>query len=352
MKQAFVALAEVGFCEELPVPAGWENATVRPGFLPGITTVILSCNEEVHIGRAIASALTFSREVLVVDSFSSDRTVQIARGMGARVVSNAWINYARQFRFALEECGIDTEWVLRLDADEVIGSDLAARLAAAVPALPMEVTGIVLNRRHVFMGRWIRHGGRYPLQLLRLWRNGIGEIEDRWMDEHVLVREGRTIEIDGAFSDICERDIAFFISKHTGYAGREAIDVLDRKYGLFGTAPEISTRSSGRQARLKRVIKERIYYRLPFGAGPFCYFLYRYFLQRGFLDGVEGLIYHVMQGFWYRFTVDIRRLELEQAIKGCATREDRLAALRAATGLRLPTPQGPECRSGPARLVA
>ena len=308
--------------------------TVRAGYRPGVTTVILTFDEELHIARAIADARAFSREVLVVDSFSRDRTVEIARAMGARVVQNAWINYARQFRFALEECGIATEWVLRLDADERIGEDLAASLRETLPALPLDVTGVVFNRRHVFMGRWIRRGGRYPLKLLRLWRNGLGEVEDRWMDEHVRLREGRSMTLAGEFADVCERDIAFFVAKHNGYATREAVDVLGRKYGLLA-APPLTTAGSGRQARAKRFVKERLYNRLPFGCGPLLYFLWRYFGQAGFLDGRAGLIYHVMQGFWYRFLVDVRVLELERVLRRCPTHEGRLAALRDATGLKL-----------------
>jgi glycosyltransferase involved in cell wall biosynthesis len=314
------------------VPA--PQASARAGFVPGVTTVILTFDEEIHIASAIASAQAFSREVLVVDSFSRDRTVEIARGMGARVVQNAWVNYARQFRFALEECGIATEWVLRLDADERIGDDLADCLRETLPQLPLDVTGVVLNRRHVFMGRWIRHGGRYPLHLLRVWRNGLGEVEDRWMDEHVRLREGRSIALAGEFADVCERDIAFFVTKHNAYATREAVDVLGRKYELFDQASALDE-GSGAQARAKRFIKERIYNHLPFGVGPLAYFLFRYVGQLGFLDGRAGLIYHVMQGLWYRLLVDIRVLELDRVVRCCGTREARLTALRDATGLKL-----------------
>jgi glycosyltransferase involved in cell wall biosynthesis len=314
------------------VPA--PSASVRPGYLPGLTTVILTRDEEVHIARAIASARAVSREVLVVDSFSHDRTLEIARSMGARVVQNTWVNHARQFRFALDECDIRTEWILRLDADEVVGEDLAAKLNEVLPSLAPDVSGIALNRRHVFMGRWVRHGGRYPLRLLRVWRNGMGEVEDRWMDEHVRLNSGRAVALDGFFADACERDIAFFVTKHNGYAAREAVDVLGRKYRLFAEAPALST-ASGTQARARRWIKERVYNRLPFGIGPLAYFLYRYVLQLGFLDGRTGLIYHLMQGFWYRFLVDVRVLELERAMGPCRTREERIAVLRDATGLKL-----------------
>ena len=305
----------------------------RAGYLPGVTTVILTFDEEIHIARAIASARAFSREVLVVDSFSRDRTVEIARSMGARVVQNAWVNYARQFRFALDECAIRTEWVLRLDADELIGDDLAAGIARTLPGLAADVTGIVLNRRLVFMGRWIRHGGRYPLRLLRLWRHGLGEVEDRWMDEHVRLKSGRAIVLDGLFADACERDASFLVAKHNSYATREAIDVLDRRYGLFKRQSPLT--GSGRQARLRRFCKERVYNRLPFAIGPLAYFLYRYVILLGFRDGRAGLVYHLLQGFWYRFLVDVRLWELRRAIRSCASREDRIAALRAATGLEL-----------------
>ncbi len=321
-----------------PVPAKADitsPGSVRPGYLPGVTTVILTLNEELHIARAIASAQAFSREVLVIDSHSTDRTVEIARALGARVIQNRWINYARQFRFALEHGAIRTEWILRLDADELIGDDLAARLRHDLPLMPADVTGIVLKRRHVFMGRWVRHGGRYPLHLLRLWRNGLGEVEDRWMDEHVRVLSGRAITLPGCFSDACERDIAFFVSKHNGYAAREAVDVLAQRYALFDHCETLTVRGSGWQARAKRWMKERVYNRLPFGMGPLLYFLYRYIAQLGFLDGRAGLIYHAMQGFWYRFLVDVRVLELERAMRTCATREERLAVLREHTGLQL-----------------
>ena len=316
------------------------NAAVTAGplderpLLPGITTIILTFNEEIHIERAIANAKLYSRDILVVDSFSTDSTVKLAESLGARVIQNKWVNYAKQFQFALDQ-EIDSAWVLRLDADELIGTDLAMKLNAELPAMPAEVAGIVFNRRHIFMGRWVRRGGRYPLLLLRLWRNGQGQVEDRWMDEHVLVHGGRTVRINGEFSDASERDIAFFVTKHNGYAAREAVDVLDQRYDLFDKPQAITAENSGWQASLKRLIKEKIYNRLPFGCGPLGYFLYRYLIQLGFLDGKTGLIYHFMQGFWYRFLVDSKILEFELAMEGCTTREERLVVLRQATGLKL-----------------
>jgi len=228
---------------------------------------------------------------------------------------------------------------MRLDADEVIEPDLAATLSATLDAQPAEVTGINLKRKHIFMGRWVRHGGRYPLVLLRIWRRGAGRIEQRWMDEHMLLTHGRSVTVDGGFADRNEKDIAFFIAKHNGYATREAVDVINQRLGLFARE-DAAQLDASRQAAGKRAIKERVYNRLPFGFGPVAYFLYRYVVQLGFLDGREGAIYHGLQGLWYRFLVEARVLELSRAL-GDLRGDAAVARLRELTGLKLPTTTQP-----------
>lgn len=290
-----------------------------------VTTVILTFNEEIHIERAIACAKAYSPEVLVVDSYSTDRTVELALAAGARVLQNPFVSHARQFNWALDNGDITTPWTLRLDADEIIGPDLAAKISGELPSLENDVSGILFNRRHIFMGKWVRHGGRYPLYMLRLWRTGLGRAEDRWMDEHIVVQEGRTIIWEGEFSDACERDLSFFIRKHDSYATREAIEILDKKYNLLGRASE--TGYSSHQARTKRFIKEHLYNHLPLGTGPMLYFLYRTLIQRGILDGKTGMIYHVMQGFWYRMLVFSKTIEFDRAISGEKNKLDKINKL-------------------------
>lgn len=222
----------------------------------------------------------------------------------------------------------------RLDADEYIEPDLALAISRRLENLPPDVTGINLDRKHIFMGRWVRHGGRYPLRLLRLWRTGQGRPEQRWMDEHVTVATGRTITLTGGFADANTGDLSFFVAKHNGYATREAIEVLAARYGLFdGAAVSLSATGASRQASRKRWLKTQAYDRLPLWAGPLGYFLYRYIVQFGFLDGRAGLIYHVLQGFWYRFLVAAKVAEWDGAVAACATREQRIARLAELTGL-------------------
>lgn len=300
-----------------------------------IAVIILTYDESLHLARALDSVAGIAHEVFVVDSFSKDDTVAIAEAHGATVVRRVFDNQARQFNWALDTLDIRSDWILRLDADEIVEPDLAATILRELPRLPDDVTGVNLERKHVFLGRWIRHGGRYPVVLLRLWRRGRGRVEDRWMDEHVVVDGGRTVTFHGGFADHNLNDLTYFTEKHNRYATREAVEVLARRHGLFSSTPALEARATSRQAALKRRLKEALYNRLPFWLGPLAYYLFRMTFQLGFLDGREGLIYHFLQGFWYRFLVGAKVFEMERGLVGAADEAEKLERLRRMTGLTL-----------------
>ncbi len=300
-----------------------------------LAVVILTHNEERHIGRALKALVTIAAEIFVIDSGSTDQTVAIAQAHSAVVLKHPFVNYALQFQWALDHAPITATWVMRLDADEIIESDLAEVIAKQLPTLGSDVAGINLKRKHIFLGRWIRHGGRYPLVLLRIWRRGQGRIENRWMDEHMIVWGGRCVTIEGGFADHNLNDLTFFTDKHNKYATREAIDRLNKTFRLFAGDGAVLSGASSTQARLKRLLKEQIYNRLPSGVGPLGYFLWRYFGQLGFLDGREGLIYHILQGFWYRFLVEAKVRELQRAVSHLHDPQEIKAELARLTGLAL-----------------
>lgn len=300
-----------------------------------LAIIILCHNEEIHLARALKHVTGIATEIFVIDSFSTDATVEIATEHGAIVLQHEFINHSKQFQWALENAPITAAWVMRLDADEIVEDDLAQEIAAKLPSMPPDVVGINLKRKHIFLGRWIRHGGRYPLILLRIWRRGHGQIEDRWMDEHIMVSGGRTVEFQGGFADHNLKDITFFINKHNKYATREAIDTLNHKLDLFPTPERITASTVSWQASFKRMMKYKIYSAIPFQYGALLYFLYRYFIQLGFLDGIEGLSYHVLQGFWYRFLVGAKVLELKRAIGHLRDRDQIKSELSKLTGLKL-----------------
>lgn len=302
--------------------------------MPMLATIVLTYNEEIHIARCLESISGLCDEIFVIDSFSTDQTVKIALSYGATVLQNPFINQATQFQWAIDHVKTSATWLLRLDADEMIDDELATEIRAKLPSLSSAIVGIHLNRKHIFLDRWIKHGGRYPLYLLRIWRRGFGSVEQSWMDEHIIVRGGDTVNFEGSFRDHNLQNITFFISKHNHYATREAAQVFARRRGLPGFEEGSGVGLVGQAAR-KRIVKRSLYEVLPFPLGPVLYFLYRYVLQLGFLDGIEGLIYHLLQGFWYRFLVGAKLIELERAIPRNADLETLRHEMVRLTGLKL-----------------
>ena len=275
-----------------------------------LSVIILTYNEEKHIERCITSVRDIAANIYVIDCFSTDRTREIALSLGAQVYENAWVNYATQFNWALAHVPVSTGWIFRLDADEIVTDELKQELQERLPTLPADVSGIYVKRRMVFLGRWIRHGDMYPVHMLRLWRQGDGFCEKRWMDEHIKITAGRSESFEHDIIDNNLNNLGWWISKHNSYATREAVDLLNLKYNLI-EYDEITPAFFGTEEQKKRWLKIR-YANLPFFARPVLYFFYRYILKSGFLDGKEGLMYHFLQGFWYRFLVDAKLFEIHQ----------------------------------------
>ncbi|MBR9911297.1 MAG: glycosyltransferase family 2 protein [Gammaproteobacteria bacterium] len=301
-----------------------------------ISVIILTFNEEVHIKRCIESLLPLVENIFIVDSFSKDRTVEIATSLGGKVYQRKWKNYADQFQWGLDNCAIDTEWVMRMDADEYIEQDLIDELPKVLASTNSEVSGFYIRRKYFFLGKWVRHGAVYPLNLLRVWRTGKGRIEDRWMDEHIVLSgTGKTVQLNGHIVDDNLNNTRWWTDKHNKYADREMIDILDRKYLLFSSDDALKSNQESSQAKIKRVVKEGVYNRLPVFIRPLLYFLYRYFVRLGFLDGVRGFAFHFFQGYWYRSLVDLRVFEAEKILSGASDNNERIARLEVLTGLSL-----------------
>jgi glycosyltransferase involved in cell wall biosynthesis len=273
-----------------------------------LTALILTFNEEQHIERCIRSLEGVTERVCVVDSFSTDRTVEIARSLGAEVVQNPWPGHAAQFQWGLDHLDIRTDWTLRIDADEYLDEGLRGAMQRWLAAPEPGVNGLYLRRQIVFLGRPIRHGFFYPLPILRLWRSGEGQMEQRRMDEHIVLRDPRTKVLEGGdLVDDNRNDLSWWTAKHNGYATLEVIARVEAAEGR-ATASE---KLSGAAAR-KRWIKENLYTRLPVVLRSGLYFFYRYVLGRGFLDGKEGFFFHFLQAYWYRTLVEAKFFELQK----------------------------------------
>ena len=278
-----------------------------------LVAVILTFNEEIHLARCLASVKEIADEIVVVDCFSTDATLEIARSHGARVIQREWVNHATQFNWAITQLDADTDWVLRIDADEYLTPELIGQIKAGLSCVGSEIDGVICSRRMTFQGKLIRHGGVFPVRVLRLFRYGRGQCENRWMDEHIKVA-GPTIDFNGELIDDNLNSLTWWTEKHNKYASREALELLNLEYHFMPHDSGASLRGNT-QARIKRWMKEALYARLPGGMRAFAYFVYRYVIRLGFLDGQAGTAFHFLQGFWYRYLVDTKVAEVRRYMK-------------------------------------
>ncbi len=252
-----------------------------------LEVVMIVRDEEVNLPHSLPAVTGWARKVWVVDSGSTDRTIEVARAAGAEVVHRDWLGYARQKNWALDTLPLKADWVLFLDADERITPELADRIRAIVDRDPSGVaeSAFHLNRYFVFLGGPIRHCGYYPSWNVRLFRRGRARYEERDVHEHMVV-DGLVGFIRGAEMEHWDRrPLEHIIAKHNRYSTLEARAICQ---------PECAPSSVSLPAQLfggplgrRRWIKRHVYPRLP--ARFLLRFLWMYGLKLGFLDGAPGL---------------------------------------------------------------
>jgi glycosyltransferase involved in cell wall biosynthesis len=273
-----------------------------------LAIVVLTYNEELNLPACLASVQGLAEALLVVDSGSTDRTAEIAADYGARLVSHEFASHAKQWRWALAQLDPGVEWVLGLDADQRLSSELREELAHLFTAdhrRLREHDGFYVNRRQIFRGQWIHHGGYYPKYLLKLFRLSKVQLDERDLMDHHFYVAGRLSELhhDLIEDNRKEANISFWLSKHIAYADLHAREELSRRCSAHPWLIQPALFGSPDQ---RVVWCKRLWYRMPLYARPFLYFMYRYVLLGGVLDGKQGFIFHFLQSFWYRLLVDIR----------------------------------------------
>lgn len=289
-----------GFRGATPPAAG-----VNPAKAP-LSVLVLTRNEEANIADCLES-VGWAGEVFVVDSHSSDCTVEIAERRGAKVCAHRFRGYAAQRNWALEHLPFSNDWVLMLDADERVPAALATEIVRVVSDLSNGPAGFYLKFRHIFLGRWLKHGGLYPAWVLRFFRRQRVRFEERPLNEHAIL-DGPAGYLQQPFDHQDRKPLADWVARHNRYAGLEAEEFLQETLA-GGYDSSISIRFRGSQAEKKRWIKLKIWNRLPLLLRPFLFFFRNYFLKLGFLDGRPGFVYHVLWSFWYPFLVSARILE-------------------------------------------
>ncbi|WP_224746228.1 glycosyltransferase family 2 protein [Mucilaginibacter glaciei] len=280
---------------------------------PHYSFIILTYNEEMHLPRLLQSMKGLNAPLFILDSGSTDNTLNIAASEGAITGYNSFINHPKQWHHALNTFNITTPWVICLDADQIITPQLHQMLLDFTDHEQYEnINGIYFNRKNYFKGKWIRFGGYYPFYLLKMFRYGIGFSDINENMDHRMVVPGNTIKWKEGHlieENLKENKISFWIDKHNRYSDLLAVEETERILNLRQQTvkPRFWGSPDERTAWLKQ-----LWWRLPRYMRPTLYFLYRIIFRLGILDGRTGIIFHFMQGFWFRLVVDIKIDELRK----------------------------------------
>lgn len=275
-----------------------------------LTAIILTYNEEKNISECIKSLGSLAQRIVVIDSGSTDATVDIAKKLGAEVLFHKWENHSRQYIWGEKAAQIKTKWTFRIDADERLTKKSLAEIERLCnDNINTDVNGLVVRFKVTFMGKDLKHGGIYPFKKLLVYKTGMGYMEERNMDEHIVLLHGRSIELENDSIHKDYKDLSAWIDKHNKYSSNEVIDYLNKN--------EVNKYSENlnRTAKIKRFIKFNLYYKLPMGTRAHLYYIYRYYFKLGFLDGKEGKIFAFLQAYWYRFLVDAKIYEISLSRK-------------------------------------
>lgn len=262
-----------------------------------LSIIIPILNEEILLPRVLASANRLGVEVFILDSGSTDKSLEIAKSYGCQIHVGKWGSFGEKINWGLTQLPLKTTWVMRLDADEYLTDEFIEQIGPALCSMDANVDGVMIGRRIKFLGKWLKYGGMYPSSHLRITRVGRAQYENRLLDEHVHVHGA----ISRFSADIVEEEskgLLVWSSKHLRYAETECFI----HYNKLTSEKTWRTLKGG--ARFRRFLREEIYERFPLFVRPVGFWFYRYIIRLGFLDGVPGFIFHVLHAFWYRIFVD------------------------------------------------
>lgn len=267
-----------------------------------ITIIILTKNEEKNIEGCIQSLQNISKRIVVVDSYSTDKTIELATKNGAEVFQHEFVSHGEQFNWALDNVSIKTKWVLRIDADEIIPKELADEIIEKCKIHENdEISAYIMKFKVYFLGRFLKHGGAYPFKKINLFKYKIGRFDERPMHDNVIIQKGiiDILENDALHYD--QKDISAYVSKHNWYSSLEADDYINNK--------KMNDQNIGNRAKIRGLLRDKVYYRLPSFFRAKLYYWFIYLIKGAFLDGRPGKIYAMIQSYIYRFLVDAKIYE-------------------------------------------
>lgn len=273
-------------------------------FLVDATAIIMTKNEEKNIGDCLDSMKGFAKRCVVIDCGSTDKTVEIAKEKGADVYFHEFEYYAKQFNWGIDNCDVDTEWIIRLDADERFPEELNQELADIINSNKGgNVNGITIEADYYFLGKCMSHGLTNKRKMM-MFKKSCGRIEDKRRDAHSIITEGINVDAKHKFIHYDFKNLDAYIKRYNWYATREMQDYIE-----YINESKGATYDGDAAIKKQRAKKYGIYYKAPKFLRAQLWFLYNYIIKRGFLDGKEGFLFLFFECYWYRMLVDAKIYE-------------------------------------------
>ena len=276
-----------------------------------VSAIILTYNEELNIANCLESLKDLIQEIYIIDSFSNDKTLEIAKRYTDKIYQHSFETHAKQWNWGFRNISYSCEWVMALDADQIIPEGLKSELRSLFNNPPADINGYYIKRRQFFRGKWIIFGGYYPKYLLKLFKLEYAKCDEKELVDHRFYIQGKIGKLKNYIieDNKNEDDIVFWLEKHIRFIKLKSRELIEyRKIrGQWLIKPSFWGSYDQRTLWLKDT-----YYRMPLYVRPFVYFILRYFILLGFLDGFRGFLFHFLQAFWYRLILDVKIDELRR----------------------------------------
>lgn len=270
-----------------------------------VSVLVPTRNEEQNLESCLTCLARFE-EVIVFDSYSTDRTIEIAGKCGTRVVQREFDNFSSHKNWALSNIPFRNRWVMIVDADEQVESRLADEIYQIVLNKNQINNGYFIPRKNMFAGVWIRHGGWYPDWQLRLFRRGLARCESRIVHEHMLLN-GKAGYLSNHLLHHDNKGIERYFDRHNTYSSMEAVEVYRALKQLGDESGQINPSIFSKGPERRRYLKLMAYRYIPFR--PLFKFFWMYIFRAGFLDGRIGFRFCVLHTF-YEYQVSLKFEEL------------------------------------------
>ncbi len=270
---------------------------------PALSVVALARNEEKNMAQCLDRFAGWADQIfIVVDDRTNDATVAIAQKYDVEIIVRKFGDFVAQRNWALRNLPFRNGWVLFIDPDEYPTDELKKEIAGLISRDPSE-NGFYIKRRFIFWGKWLKYGGYYPVWILRLMRHRVARCEGVKMDEHFAV-EGATGRLANDLVHDDRRGLQDWFQKHRRYAEYKALEYIAGGSVEGPTGNDVVSR--------ERVVKRRLWDKLPLFVRPFLYWGYCMFVRGGFLDGIPGIVFHTLRGFWYPLLIDVNIVRMRR----------------------------------------